>query len=120
VSVYDLKDHPDFQYRPGTVVIRVANFEGEDASCTAGQVLDNFPEGRVSFLLYVVSSLNVSTQCILQVQVWWVDNHVSMCWPQDLYKVGEYDSDEGELWDDAGSDASWETESEDCYIADVR
>ena len=55
----------------------------------------------------------------VQVQVWWVDDHVSKCWPQDLYKVGEYDSDEGELWDDAGSDASWETESEDCYIADV-
>ncbi|XP_071444821.1 (E3-independent) E2 ubiquitin-conjugating enzyme UBE2O isoform X3 [Hetaerina americana] len=99
VSVYDLKDHPDFQYRPGTVVIRVANFEGEDANCTGGQVLDNYPEGRV--------------------QVWWVDGHVSMCWPQDLYKVGEYDSDEGELWDDGSSDASWETESEDCFIADV-
>jgi len=55
-----------------------------------------------------------------QVQVWWVDNHVSMCWPQDLYRVGEYDSDEGELWDTPASDASWETESEDCYIADVR
>ena len=38
VSVYDLKDHPDFQYRPGTVVIRVANFTGSEASCTAGQV----------------------------------------------------------------------------------
>lgn len=36
--MYDLKDHPDFQYRPGTVVIRVANFTGEDANCTAGQV----------------------------------------------------------------------------------
>nr|CAD7596442.1 unnamed protein product [Timema genevievae] len=98
VSVYDLKDHPDFQYRPGTVVIRVANFEGEDANCSAGQVLDNYPEGVV--------------------RVWWVDGHVSMCWPQDLYKVGEYDSDEGELWDDASSDNSWETESEDCFIAD--
>ena len=98
VSVYDLKDHPDFQYRPGTLVIRIANFEGEDAGCTAGQVLDNYPEGRV--------------------KVWWVDGHVSMCWPQDLYKVGEYDSDEGELWDDASSDASWETELEDCFIAD--
>lgn len=42
VSVYDLKDHPDFQYRPGTVVIRVANFTGSEASCTAGQVLLNF------------------------------------------------------------------------------
>ena len=99
VSVYDLKDHPDFQYRPGTLVIRIANFEGEDAGCTAGQVLDNYPEGRV--------------------KVWWVDGHVSMCWPQDLYKVGEYDSDEGELWDDVSSDASWETELEDWFIADT-
>ncbi|XP_025601768.2 (E3-independent) E2 ubiquitin-conjugating enzyme isoform X2 [Athalia rosae] len=99
VSVYDLKDHPDFQYRPGTLVIRIANFEGQDAGCTAGQVLDNYPEGRV--------------------KVWWVDGHVSMCWPQDLYKVGEYDGDEGELWDDVSSEASWETESEDCFIADT-
>ena len=95
VSVYDLKDHPDFQYRPGTVVIRVANFQGEDEVCSAGQVLDNYPEGRV--------------------RVWWVEGHISMCWPQDLYKVGEYDSDEGELWDDGTSDdGSWQTESEDC------
>lgn len=46
VSVYDLKDHPDFQYRPGTVTIRVANFEGEDATCTAGQA-------RVFFLFKI-------------------------------------------------------------------
>ncbi|KAL0279305.1 UNVERIFIED_CONTAM: hypothetical protein PYX00_000896 [Menopon gallinae] len=98
VSVYDLKDHPDFQYRPGTVAIRVANFEGEDATCTAGQVLDNYPEGRV--------------------HVWWVDGHVSMCWPQDLYKVGDYDSDEGELWDDGSSDGSWETESEGSFLGE--
>ncbi|XP_073944732.1 LOW QUALITY PROTEIN: (E3-independent) E2 ubiquitin-conjugating enzyme UBE2O-like [Choristoneura fumiferana] len=93
MSVYDLKDHPDFQYRPGTVVIRVANFTGEDANCTAGQVIDNFPSGRV--------------------KVWWVDGHTSMCWPQDLYKVGEYDSEEGELWgsDGSGSEDSWETQS---------
>lgn len=51
-------------------------------------------------------------------RVWWVDGHISMCWPQDLYKVGEYDSDEGELWGDVSSEASWETESEDCCIAD--
>ncbi|CAH0719513.1 unnamed protein product, partial [Brenthis ino] len=93
MSVYDLKDHPDFQYRPGTVVIRVANFTGEDANCTAGQVIDNFPTGRV--------------------KVWWVDGHMSMCWPQDLYKVGEYDSEDGELWGSEGSSSedSWETQS---------
>uniref|UniRef100_A0A0V0G6I3 Putative ubiquitin-conjugating enzyme e2 o-like isoform x1 n=1 Tax=Triatoma dimidiata TaxID=72491 RepID=A0A0V0G6I3_TRIDM len=99
VSVYDLKDHPDFQYRPGTVVIRVANFQGEDEGCTAGQVLDNYPEGRV--------------------RVWWVEGHISMCWPQDLYRVGEYDSDEGELWDDGTSDeGSWQTESEELGTSD--
>ncbi|VVD04508.1 unnamed protein product [Leptidea sinapis] len=91
--VYDLKDHPDFQYRPGTVVIRVANFTGEDANCTAGQVIDNFPTGRV--------------------KVWWVDGHTSMCWPQDLYKVGEYDSEDGDMWasDGTASEDSWETQS---------
>ncbi|XP_050560588.1 (E3-independent) E2 ubiquitin-conjugating enzyme isoform X3 [Spodoptera frugiperda] len=101
VSVYDLKDHPDFQYRPGTVVIRVANFTGEDANCTAGQVIDNFPSGRV--------------------KVWWVDGHTSMCWPQDLYKVGEYDSEEGELWgsEGSGSEDSWETQSS-AHDADPR
>ncbi|XP_055716034.1 (E3-independent) E2 ubiquitin-conjugating enzyme [Phlebotomus papatasi] len=91
VSVYDLKDHPDFQYRPGTIVIRVANFVGEDASCTAGQVVDNYPEGRV--------------------KVWWVDGHQSMCWPQDLFEVGQYDTG-NTFWDNDDSDNSWETESE--------
>lgn len=63
VSVYDLKDHPDFQYRPGTVVIRVANFEGEDANCTAGQVLDNYPEGMVRILITISNEIlqNAST-----------------------------------------------------------
>ncbi|KAK7079276.1 E2/E3 hybrid ubiquitin-protein ligase ube2o [Halocaridina rubra] len=45
VSVYDLRDHPDFRYRPGSVVIRVANFE-ENQTCSTGQVLDNFPTGE--------------------------------------------------------------------------
>jgi len=28
-------------------------------------------------------------------------------------QVGDYDSDEGELWDDNASEGSWETESEE-------
>lgn len=93
VSVYNLKDHPDFQYRPGTIVIRVANFVGEDKNCTAGQVIDNFCEGFV--------------------RVWWVDDgHISNCFPQDLFEVGQYDS-ENNFWsnDDSDND-SWETEDE--------
>ncbi|XP_055623430.1 (E3-independent) E2 ubiquitin-conjugating enzyme [Toxorhynchites rutilus septentrionalis] len=92
VSVYDLKDHPDFQYRPGTIVIRVANFKGNDSNCSAGQVIDNYPNGMV--------------------KVWWVDDHVSMCWPQDIFEVGQYDS-ENNFWGNEDSDNnSWETEDE--------
>ncbi len=102
--VYDLKDHPDFKYRPGSIVIRVANFADADrkyGGCTGGQVLDNYPSG--------------------QVLVWWANNATSNCWPQDLYKIGEYDSDDGELWGDedeededgefSSDNDSWETES---------
>uniref|UniRef100_A0A182RXB8 UBC core domain-containing protein n=1 Tax=Anopheles funestus TaxID=62324 RepID=A0A182RXB8_ANOFN len=100
VSVYDLKDHPDFQYRPGTIVIRVANITGEDGKSTAGQVLDNYPNGMV--------------------KVWWVDGFVSMCWPQDIFEVGQYDS-ENNFWGSVGeSDAdSWETEAESCHFGDA-
>ena len=68
---------------------------------TGGQVLDNYTSG--------------------QVLVWWANNTTSACWPQDLYKIGEYDSDDGELWDendddfddDNQSESSWETASEE-------
>ncbi|XP_053970157.1 (E3-independent) E2 ubiquitin-conjugating enzyme UBE2O isoform X1 [Anastrepha ludens] len=92
VSVYDLKDHADFQYRPGTMVIRVANFVGEDATCTAGQIIDNYTDGRT--------------------KVWWVDGHISMCWPQDLFEVGQ---NEYADWGQESED-SWETESENSEL----
>lgn len=92
VSVYDLKDHPDFQYRPGTIVLRIANF-GEEKQCTAaGQVMDNFCDGYV--------------------KVWWVDGHVSNCWPQDLFEVGQYDADNNFWTNDDSDNDSWETEDE--------
>lgn len=92
VSVYDLKDHPDFQYRPGTIVIGVSNMAGETMNCSAGQVIDNYPDGNV--------------------KVWWVDEHISMCWPQDLCEVGQYDAGNN-FWGQSESDNdSWITESE--------
>ena len=69
--VYDLKDHPDFKYRPGSIVIRVANFN-DMSDCTGGQVLDNYTSG--------------------QVLVWWANNSTSACWPQDLYKVNRFEN----------------------------
>jgi ubiquitin-conjugating enzyme E2 O len=72
--VYDLSDHPDFKYRPGSVVIRVANFptstgneSSKSSAGSCGQVLDNCTSGEV--------------------EVWWVDGSISKTWPQDLYKV---------------------------------
>ncbi|XP_058055719.1 (E3-independent) E2 ubiquitin-conjugating enzyme [Anopheles bellator] len=100
VSVYDLKDHPDFQYRPGTIVIRVANFSGDEGAqgSTAGQVVDNYTNGMV--------------------KVWWVDGRVSMCWPQDIFEVGQYDG-ENNFWGSVESDNnSWETEDETSEFGD--
>lgn len=106
MSVFDIKDHPDFRFRPGTIVIRVANLAGQ--SCGAGQIMDNYPDG--------------------QVRVWWANSTITACWPQDLFRLGEYDSDEGEIWDDpavnsdiddgeddddGASDSSWVTETEE-------
>lgn len=90
--MYDLRDHPDFQFRPGTMVIRVANFTGTEGHCTAGQIIDNYVEGKV--------------------KVWWIDGHVSMCWPQDLFEVAQYDSSD---WENDSGD-SWETESENSEL----
>ncbi len=70
--MYDLRDHPVFKYRPGSIVIRVANFAPEGSpehgsDCSGGQVLDNYPTGHVL--------------------VWWADGKETFCWPQDLFKV---------------------------------
>ena len=46
-SVYDLKDHPDFQFRPGMIVLRVANFERDESKCADGKINDFV--GQVSF-----------------------------------------------------------------------
>ena len=105
-AVYDLKDHPDFQYRPGSIVIKVGNHDKTDFG-RGGQVLDNEVGGKV--------------------KVKWSQGHVDQCWPQDLYKIGEYDSDEEEgFWhddvaDDDGSGSgndSWETESQESEVGD--
>nr|XP_036674139.1 (E3-independent) E2 ubiquitin-conjugating enzyme UBE2O [Drosophila suzukii] len=92
LSVYDLKDHSDYQYRPGTMVIRVSNFTGEDVDSTAGQVIDNYPDGRV--------------------RVWWAKGHITMCYPQDLFEINHNDQ-EHDAYESDGSDGdSWETQSE--------
>ena len=55
MSVYDLKDHPDFKFRPGSIVVRVADPCGSSSVGSAGQVLDNHTNGQV-----IVGSINIS------------------------------------------------------------
>ncbi|KAG8188229.1 hypothetical protein JTE90_021250 [Oedothorax gibbosus] len=99
VSVYDIKDHPDFKYRPGACVIKVVHSEGGGGpGSSAGQVVDVHPSG--------------------QVEVAWVGGDASLCYPQELYRVGEYDSDD--LWaeEDDSDEDSWETESEKSLLGE--
>ncbi|XP_037093739.1 (E3-independent) E2 ubiquitin-conjugating enzyme-like [Pollicipes pollicipes] len=145
-SVYDLSDHPDFRYRPGTVVISVSpqtrlpppspeQGSGDEATAPQpqdGRERDPEPQTNGPVPLPAAGSpappgcahagqvLDVLTSG--EVKVWWADGSSSNCYPQDLFRVGEYDSDEGELWDNGDSaesteSAEWETQSEESMVA---
>ena len=89
-------------------------------------------------LFYIISShyyLNVrkiNFACLFKIKVWWTEGQTTLCWPQELFRVGDYDSEVGELWDhegdfandeswenENGSQDSWETESETSMIGDI-
>ncbi|XP_060073669.1 (E3-independent) E2 ubiquitin-conjugating enzyme-like [Ylistrum balloti] len=104
VSVYDIKDHSDFKFRPGHTVIRVAEPSNvSDNTPAVGQVHRLDPHG----------SLHIR----------WPNGEITHCYPQELYIVGEemseFDSDsdwettEEDDDDEEDSDASWETENEE-------
>ncbi|RWS10292.1 Ubiquitin-conjugating enzyme E2 O-like protein, partial [Dinothrombium tinctorium] len=102
-SVYDIKDHPDFHYRPGCCVIRIASNEiiTGNASNRAGQVVD----------------LSITGQLLCA----WADGTKSYVYPQELYIVGEYDSDD--LWADSDSESDSDTNKNFSFLdaeSDVR
>ncbi|CAH1793495.1 unnamed protein product [Owenia fusiformis] len=99
VSVYDIKDHEDYSYRPGTVVVRIAS--SEDANAQAcGQVYEIMTDGRL--------------------KIQWGDTTQSFCYPQELYTFGEemseFGSDDDYSDEDSdgteATDNSWETQDE--------
>ncbi|KAK7113797.1 (E3-independent) E2 ubiquitin-conjugating enzyme-like [Littorina saxatilis] len=103
VSVYDIHDHPDYKFRPGHSVIRVAGFEDTIQTLQAvGQVIRTDPTGTVF--------------------VHWSDETFTSSYPQDLYIVwdlSDYSNSDWESEDstsseeDSETDASWETEEEE-------
>ncbi|KAG1675351.1 (E3-independent) E2 ubiquitin-conjugating enzyme UBE2O [Nymphon striatum] len=104
VSVYDLIEHPDFTFRAQTVVCRIADLQSEP------QIIEEefSPAGQVI-------SINLSGM----VEIEWSNGKRSLCYPQELEVLGDYDSDDSLFGDgddsssEDDSNSSWETESEE-------
>ncbi|XP_054155323.1 (E3-independent) E2 ubiquitin-conjugating enzyme-like isoform X2 [Oppia nitens] len=104
LSVYDIKDHPDFNFRSGVCVVRILHLHEEDCDSISrtGQVLDLTLDGML--------------RCV------WLNGKISLVSPQQLFVIGDYDSDD--LWAESDSDLnysdyshyesaeSWETDEE--------
>ena len=121
LSVYDIKDHPDFSFRSGVCVVKILakNEDICDPSSRVGQVIDLTSDGMLN--------------------CFWLNGQTSLVWPQQLFIVGDYvcvkncdknkkfikfylnfkDSDD--LWDESdseidysdysfGSDKSWKSD----------
>ncbi|KAL3877586.1 hypothetical protein ACJMK2_035282 [Sinanodonta woodiana] len=107
ISVYDIKDHPDFTFRPANTVIRIAGFEeSADPQEAVGQIQSLGKDGTM--------------------QVWWPNGKTSTCYPQDLYiisdEISDIDSSEDSMDEEEeeeeeeegeGTECSWETEDEE-------
>ncbi|XP_066140426.1 (E3-independent) E2 ubiquitin-conjugating enzyme UBE2O [Euwallacea fornicatus] len=96
LSVYDLKKHSKFVFRPGSIVKAKPTQEGK-----IGKVIDSCVEG------YVI--------------VQWLESKLENCWPQHIELLPdtaeiEY-SDGGESGDE--DVVSWETESIESYAGDI-
>ncbi|KAA0203163.1 hypothetical protein HAZT_HAZT004375 [Hyalella azteca] len=113
-----------YDFYPGQVLVgNVQDFETvewvECSDAVTAKLQATETRNRRSKMHVTVQKVEVANL----VNVWWVDGSSSVCFPQDLYKVGEYDSDEGELWDDDdgdsslgsddGDDKSWRTATDD-------
>ncbi|KAK7004416.1 E2/E3 hybrid ubiquitin-protein ligase UBE2O [Biomphalaria glabrata] len=102
ISVYDIKDHPDYKYRPGHSIVRVGGFENTDLDenetlQTIGQILQLDPNGHLI--------------------IKWADGRVSQHYPQEIFVVtDEAENVSEDSWDSEedsnDSSETWETESE--------
>ena len=71
LSVYDIKDHPDFSFRSGVCVVRMpVHDEQLQPPSRVGQILELTTDG--------------------QLKCFWLDGRISMVWPQQLFIVGDY------------------------------
>lgn len=83
VSIYDIRIHPDFKFKPTTIVIKVANYEDHTPESTIGEVIDVHQSGKV--------------------EVDWLSGKRSLCHPQELYSIAQYDS----MWTEDDDDMAF-------------
>nr|XP_023016652.1 probable ubiquitin-conjugating enzyme E2 23 [Leptinotarsa decemlineata] len=97
MSVYDLKKHAKFVFRPRSIV---KSKPAQDEKM--GKVIDSCIEGYV--------------------KVQWLDGSEENCWPQDIELIPEaadLDYSDEESSDEDGAGVSWETESIESYAGDL-
>ncbi|KAF5306922.1 hypothetical protein FQA39_LY00152 [Lamprigera yunnana] len=94
MSVYDLKKHSNYAFRPGSIVKRIP-VEAEKL----GTVLDSCPEG------YVI--------------VKWINGELENCWPHSLELIPDSIEYEYSLAEDNTDQGSWETESIESIAGDL-
>ncbi|CAH1713628.1 unnamed protein product [Aphis gossypii] len=88
-SVYDLRDHPDFHFKSGCLIIHInPETNRHFNTLTAGQVLSAGPNGRIL--------------------VMWVNGEKTECWPQELFVIKPNDDNfsfQEEEYEDEDDDA---------------
>ena len=83
--MYDIEDHPDFNFRPASCVARLPGPDNDKltSAARAGQVVALKTSGTI--------------ECV------WADGSRSEVNPQELYLIGDYDDDD--LWADEDDDS---------------
>ncbi|XP_050432797.1 (E3-independent) E2 ubiquitin-conjugating enzyme-like [Adelges cooleyi] len=96
ISVYDLRDHPDFHFKSGCLIIHISpdSYPNKN-TLTAGQVLSAGPDGKIL--------------------VMWVNGEKTECWPQELFVVKLHDDDDAFSMLDDDDDF---TDDDDAPLAD--
>eukprot|EP00873_Tetraselmis_striata_P008784 jgi/Tetstr1/429048/TSEL_019013.t1 len=110
VSVYELREHADYNYRLGDVVLRLSNDDPPDGSNSEGPpVPESVPEDALSWVGEITGLENGSLRIL------WADGQASCVSPQKVFVVSreedEVDS-QGEE-EDISEGSGWETASDE-------
>eukprot|EP00794_Sanderia_malayensis_P009375 gene9375-10362_t len=112
VSVYDIGDHPDFNFRPGDVVMRLTGVDDSNLSAN-DEHSSNAKEDMTGDVLPPCGQV-VRVNGEGKIEVIWTDRSRSEVKPENLYVVHTPDTDDwsSSANDNTNSDEDWETASD--------